>query len=342
MMKLVRLDKLFKPISGLASSRVERSKEKIDENWIPYIRPSHKQESSIDAYVNKEMIPSEKIFPKGTLYVSTDGQGSHTYSYVSTTKFVANSNVCVLEPNRHMELGEKLFYAMCITKNRYKFSYGRKPKGTKLMEILVPEFPPEEFSKIYKNKDIIVEKGKELITKLNYDWSSEDYPTSDKLVRLDKLFIVVNGISSTGIEKSETKVNQDWVPFIRPSFKQQTSIDSYVNKNYIANEKIFPKETLYVSTNGQGSHTYSYVSTTEFIPNSDVSVLVPKRHMTLKEKLFYAMCITKNRYRFSYGRKPKGDKLKALLIPEFPNKEIMDLDINKIIYNFTNSLNKID
>jgi hypothetical protein len=135
----------------LSSSEVLRKKIKINENWIPYIRPSYRQDTSIDAYVNKQLIPKEKIFPAGTLYVSTDGQGSHTYSYVSTFEFVPNSNVTILIPTRNMNIQEKLFYAHCITKNRYKFSYGRKPKGERLMGIKLPKYPPEYITKYDMN-----------------------------------------------------------------------------------------------------------------------------------------------------------------------------------------------
>ena len=38
--------------------------------------------------------------------------------------------------------------------------------------------------------------------------------------------------------------------------------------------------------------------------------------MTLKEKLFYSMCITHNRFKFSYGRKPKGFRLENVLLPD--------------------------
>ncbi len=37
--------------------------------------------------------------------------------------------------------------------------------------------------------------------------------------------------------------------------------------------------------------------------------------MNLSEKLYLSLCITINRYRYSYGRKPKGERLKKLLIP---------------------------
>ncbi len=72
-------------------------------------------------------------------------------------------------------------------------------------------------------------------------------------------------------------------------YKHSTSIDAYVNRAEVPATKVFPKDTLYVSTNGQGSHIYAYVSGGEFVPNSDVSVLLPKRQMTLREKLFYVI-----------------------------------------------------
>jgi type I restriction-modification system DNA methylase subunit len=145
--KLVELSKLFKPINGIASSNVKRSPIKIDDMWIPYVRPSYRQDTSTDGFVQKQLIESKYIFPKGTLYVSTDGQGSHSYAYVSVFEFVPNSNVVVLIPNQEMSLQEKLYYAWCITNNRYKFSYGRKPKGNRLKSIMLPETPLQPMSK---------------------------------------------------------------------------------------------------------------------------------------------------------------------------------------------------
>ena len=112
-------------------------------------------------------------------------------------------------------------------------------------------------------------------------------------------------------------------------------------KSTIAKNKIFATETLYVSTNGQGSHTFSYVSTTEFVPNSDVTVLIPNRKMGLREKLFYALCITRNRYKHSYGRKPKGDRLKNMLLPKFPPEYAVNFNFENLMYNFNDILNQI-
>jgi hypothetical protein len=93
--------------------------------------------------------------------------------------------------------------------------------------------------------------------------------------------------------------------------------------------------TLFVSTNGEGSHTYSYVSTERFVPNSDVSVLLPKVDMPLEVKMYYARCITANRYLFSYGRKPKGDKLKNIIVPNVTESNFDEVSqfINSLKYS---------
>ena len=314
-MKMKRLDELFEVRNGLASQEVLRSPRQLNENWVPYIRPSFRQDTSIDAYVNKFLVPSDHLYPKDTLYVSTNGQGSHTYSYVSVSDFVPNSDVAVLIPLVDMSLAEKLYYAFCITKNRFKFSYGRKPKGDKLKALMlparseIPAFVKDTFEERISNN---------LFNAVDFSALSDkatDTSSFSSLVPLSDLFYVENGLAASNLIRSKTKRSDNWIPFIRPSYRQSTSIDAYVNKFLVPQEKVFPKGTLYVSTNGQGSHTYSYVSATEFVPNSDVAVLKPKRPMTLREKLFYAMCISKNRFKFSYGRKPKGEKLESIMLP---------------------------
>ena len=294
------LNKLFRVHNGLASQEVVRSSNRLNENWVPYVRPSYRQDSSIDAYVNKLLVPSDCLYPKGTLYVSTDGQGSHSYAYVSVSEFVPNSNVAVLEPLVEMSLDEKLYYAFCITKNRFKFSYGRKPKGEKLEGILLPD---RDESPSYVEGAFERLHGNVLPDSVNHlELSKKAIEISDlnNLMPLHKLFYVKNGVAASDLLRSKEKLNDNWIPLIRPSYRQSTSVDAFVNKSLVPKEKVFPKGTLYVSTNGQGSHTYSYVSATEFVPNSDVAVLLPKRAMTLREKLFYAMCISQNRFLFSY------------------------------------------
>lgn len=134
-------------------------------------------------------------------------------------------------------------------------------------------------------------------------------------VPLADLFKVCNGLASSNVNILETPCGSGDIRYIRPSQSYDGSIAGYVNRFLIDDKYIYPDYTIYVSTDGQGSHSYSYVSSFEFVPNSNVSVLIPKKPMSLNEKIYYAMCITKNRYKFSYGRKPKGDRLKNILLP---------------------------
>lgn len=156
----------------------------------------------------------------------------------------------------------------------------------------------------------------------------EKTKSNNELVKLDTIFDVYNGLASSQVEVKEEFENGTDVRYIRPSQSYAGSIAGYVDKMQIDDKHIYPDNTIYVSTDGQGSHSYSYVSSFEFVPNSNVSVLIPKKAMTLQEKLYYSICITANRFKFSYGRKPKGDRLKDIFIPasppDFVYKEIFD------------------
>jgi type I restriction enzyme M protein len=139
---LVALSNLFHVYNGLASSQVEVKEDLEFDTDIRYIRPSQSYAGSIAGYVDSLQVDEKHIYPDNTIYVSTDGQGSHSYTYVSSFSFVPNSNVSVLIPKAEMTLQEKIFYAACVTSNRFKFSYGRKPKGDRLKEIMIPASPP--------------------------------------------------------------------------------------------------------------------------------------------------------------------------------------------------------
>ena len=314
-----RLSELFKPMNGVSVNDVSYI-DSNDNNSIIYLRPSKTYKGTIKGYINKLKIDDKFIFPNETIFVSTNGQGSHTYSYVSTFDFVPNSDVVVLEPLEKMSMEHKLFYAFCITKNRYKYSYGRKPKGSRLFDLLLPsnEEIPEWLNKITGLRQ-------EIEKQINDNFLENDTrlikTTSDinkHLIKISDLFDHKNGTASSTIKRYKTKESDDFIPYIRPSKTQSTSVDAYVNINEIKDSSIFPKGTLYVSSDGQGSHTYAYVSITSFVPNSNVIVLLPKRDMSIKEKIFYAYAITKNRYKFSYGRKPKGGRFLSINVPEYP------------------------
>lgn len=300
-----------------------------DINGINFISRTAKRNGVSDKV---KILPTEKPFPAGLLTVAVGGSVLETF--LQPSPFYTGFHVMVLYPKVKMNTAVKLYYCHCIRANQYKYSYGRQANVT-LQDLQIPTI---ESIPNYVYSMSITKYGESLIKQTEFPEDRSIYPHNDRSVPIDEIFILKNGIASSQVIRSKIKESENWIPYIRPSYRQETSIDAFVNKKLVPDEKIFPAGTLYVSTDGQGSHTFSYVSTFEFVPNSNVSVLVPRRNMSLQEKLYYANCITNNRYKFSYGRKPKGDRLKAVLVPEYPPKYVTDYTIDKVVNSFSEIL----
>lgn len=325
-MKTCELSKIFNVQYG---NSLELVYLEDDANGVNFVSRTAKQ-NGVSAKV-KKLIDLEP-FPKGLITVAVGGSVLETF--LQMNPFYTGFHVMVLTPLVEMSVSVKLFYCQCIRANQYKYSYGRQANTT-LPNLRVPvlaEIPP------YVHSFSIKKYGIDLLGKVDFQRDLKDYKYSSKLVPLSSLFEPKNGLASFNVIRSEIKKGDNWIPYIRPSYRQQTSIDAYVNKTLIPHKFIFPKNTLYVSTDGQGSHTYSYVSTFTFVPNSNVTILIPKRDMSLEEKLYYSVCITKNRYKFSYGRKPKGTRLDTIMIPEYPTREVMEYDLDRMTKQFESTL----
>ena len=130
--------------------------------------------------------------------------------------------------------------------------------------------------------------------------------------RVSELFKMDNGYAASTFKLSDTRKGEQ-VPLFRPTSDVHNLVAGWVDKSS-STGKSYKAGSLMVSTDGEGSHTYAYVAPTDFIPNSNTAVLLPKSPMPLSFRLFIALAITNERWRYSYGRKPKGDRLKNLLL----------------------------
>lgn len=299
----------------------------IDPNGINFVSRTSKN-NGVSARV--KLVPGIKPIPGGTLSVACGGSVMETF--LQSSPYYSGRDLYYLTPKINMSNEMLLYYAMCLRGNKFKFSYGRQAN------VSLPDLPIPCIESIpdYVSLMSVSDYGRKLLKTICFDNIKCPYPkkSEPELVRLDQLFDDKPGIASSSVIRSNEKLSDNWIPYIRPSYRQETCIDAYVNRGLIPSNKIFSSETIYVSTDGQGSHTYSYVSTFEFVPNSNVTVLIPKRPMSLQEKLYYSQCITKNRYKFSYGRKPKGERLKELLLPKFPPSYVINFNIESTIDNF--------
>jgi hypothetical protein len=105
-------------------------------NHVALFRPTSDVHNLIAGWVEKSK-NSDKVHKGGSIMVSTDGEGSHTFSYVTPIDFIPNSNTAVLKPKIPMPLSFQLFIAVAITNERWRYSYGRKPKGDRLQNLLL-------------------------------------------------------------------------------------------------------------------------------------------------------------------------------------------------------------
>ncbi len=303
-----------------------------DSNGINFVSRTSKN-NGVSAKVKP--ISCIEPLPPGTITVA--GGGSVMEAFLQMSPYYSGRDLYYLTAKEPMTNEQKLFYCLCLRATKYKFSYGRQANIT-LPDLEIPalESIPE-----YVNEFSLAQYGKNLLRQIDFSANNMKYTQTGEVVPLENLFFVIGGISSSQVIRSKVKLNENWLPYVRPSYRQETCVDAYVNKTVVPDGKVFPPKTLYVSTDGQGSHTFSYVSTFEFVPNSNVSVLLPKRNMGLQEKLFYAQCITNNRYKFSYGRKPKGKRLKSIMLPEYPPEYVLDYNVNNVMQCFHNVLERV-
>lgn len=117
-------------------------------------------------------------------------------------------------------------------------------------------------------------------------------------MKIKDLFNYKYGVNLELINCQETtKEDKDSVNFVA-----RTSINNGVTARVKIIEHIKPQRAGTLSLAVSGSVLSCFVQTQDYYSGRDLYVLTPKIDLTLEQKLFYAMCINKNAYRYSYGR----------------------------------------
>ncbi|MDK9443046.1 restriction endonuclease subunit S [Pectobacterium atrosepticum] len=303
---MMKLDELFHVRNGIVSSGLNIQSGPFFGS-IPYLRPANTQQRTISGWISKSDVEGKNIYPEGSLFVSTNGEGSHTYSYVSSFEFACNSDVSILIPKIDMGLRDKIFYARCITMNRYLFSYGRKPKGKRLKEIEIPNAVPDWVKDINTNETLSV---------LDDFKNNTEFPFNEKSERkLD--FVPVNSLfdvrygHSLELNRLDLLSRRDGgIPFVSRKMGGN-GISSYVAP--IDSIPPAPAGELTCALSGNGVLSTFYQET-PFYTGFHVACLRPLFEMSREELLYYCSCIWQNRNKFSYGRQANRT-LKDLLVP---------------------------
>lgn len=332
MKHLVELKKIFKVTSG---NKLDLNKLKTTttagKNTVNFVSRTSRN-MGVSAQVNR--VEGIEPFKPGLITVALGG--SILSTNMQPKEFYTGQNVSVLEPlDPNMPLEEILYYCSCIEANKFRYSaFGREANRTlRYLKVpsrnTVPSWVTSDERLTFAGEQIqrLIEDDRLNFMEVEHGGSIE----GPELVALKDLFEIRNG---TNVENSflcESRLSDNYIPYVRPSKFHDGAYVKFVNTEVFGRELMFPPNTLYVSTNGQGSHSHAYVSSESFIPNSDISVLIPKREMAIFEKIYYAEIITANRWLFSYGRKPKGERLAKIKVPkELPASILKVAEINNI------------
>lgn len=287
-MKLVKLSEYFDIYSGIEKSKVLYSEVKLNQDYIPYITPSNEYDKTLSGFVNKKSCVNFKIYPKETIFYGNTGEGCHTYAYVSQSEFIPNNNVSVLIPKITLLLSEKLFYARCITNNRYKFSYGRIPNQVRMVDILIPDRNSiPDF--VYKNKIKNVSKDTLSNKKVELNMEQWKYYSIGDIFRIEKakcnnaslLLTEGDDIFYIGAKKNDNGV---------------------MNKVKLVEGILSKGNAIVFIGDGQGSVGYTLYQPINFIGSTTLTIGYNEK-LNKYNAIFIVTVLDLERYRYSFGRK---------------------------------------
>jgi hypothetical protein len=275
-----RLDQLFAPSNGHDLDLVTLDQtDPAEPDAIAYVSRQGRK-NGVSAYVKKldEVEPA----PAGTLTMALGG----TYAaatFLQPRPYYTAQNVRVLTPRREMSEQEKLWWALCIQHNRYRFGYGRHANRTfRAIELpsAVPEWvlsaPVADLSPL---REPALPSAPPALGEQDWNWFS-----------LDSIFKVVRG---------------RFVPVAKKAPGATPEVSSSAVRNGISRWIDLPAEhpagSITVARNG--SVGQAFYQPMPFFATDDVHVFYPREPLSREASLFACVLIRRERYRFNYGRK---------------------------------------
>lgn len=140
-------------------------------------------------------------------------------------------------------------------------------------------------------------------------------------MKISDIFDVSYGINLE-LNKCDITSDRDGINFVSRT-SQNNGVVAKVKR--IAGKEPQPAGVLTCA--GGGSVLSTFVQTEPFYSGRDLYILKPKKYMSLNEKLFYAMCIKENAYRYNYGRQA-NKTLRDIDIPDKVPSWVYDIDID--------------
>lgn len=243
-----------------------------------------------------EPIEGVDPFPAGCITVALSSM-SVLETNVQPFKFYTGYHIAVLTPKREMCINEKLFYCLCIEKNKYRYYFGRQANRT-LADLNIPDTPP---AWVYE-KDI--DSYEDISLKFDSEQTVELESVQWKKFKVCDLFESTTG---KGPFIRWAKKNPGDTPLVSSS-QYKNGIVQFVNCP--ANH---PGNSLTLAKNGSVGEIF--YQPTGFVATADILVLVPKITFDVYIGMFIIAILKKEKHRYHWGRKWNKDLLDDTYIP---------------------------
>ncbi len=324
MNNLVKISELFDLKYGNSLELINLEQCKSTEfNSIPFVSRTEKN-NGVSTFVY-EMLDVDPN-PAHTLTVALGGSVLSTF--YQPIPFYTGFHVLVLSPKKEMTAIEMLFYAKCISSNKYKYNYGRQANKT-LKEILIPEEIPIETLNHLKNYNKNLRKkfiDKPFISN-KFDLNTENW----KYFNINDVFDISLGkpIHSTQLEES----NNYELPYITRT-GLNNGLAYFAEPNFLTDEKINKKNAITIGAEGYKA----FFQSNDFINGNKINIL---RNKKLNKYNALFLCLILNKVlcdKFNYGRGATNNRIKKLKIKlpfkdDRPDFEFMENYIKTIKYS---------
>lgn len=289
-----------------------------DKNSVPFVSRTENN-NGISAFVEEELDVDKN--PAHTLTVAVGGSVLSTF--YQPLPFYTGFHILVLEPKKEMSVVEMLFYAKCISANKYKYNYGRQANKT-LKNILIPNQIPQELnSKLYNYHKKILN-------------SISDKPLIDKKIKLEidkwkefelnRLFKIQGSKTTPLLELEE--YGKGKYPYVT----------TQATNNGVEGFYDFYSEEGNIITADSAVLGYSSYQVLPFSASDHVEKLIPKFKMNKYIAMFLVTILNLEQYRYNYGRKCSQTRMKGISI-KLPGKngnpdfEYMENYIKSLTYS---------
>ncbi len=244
--------------------------------------------------------------PAGTITVALNGQGGAGVAFLQPRPYYTGFHVMILTPKKPMTEQTKLWWATCITANRFRFGFGRQANRTlKDIDLPSPNAVPGWVRSVNFD-EIFAAKLAQL-----QELSSTPPEVSPNYIKAERVCVreVFNVELGTDLELVRLVRKTDGVNFV-----SRTARNNGVAARVAPVPGIAPAPGGTLSVAAGGSVLETFPQFEPFYSGRDLFVLTPRRPMAAEPLMFYAACIRANQWRYSYGRQANRT-LKELLIP---------------------------